>query len=81
MNEGWQIFLVSEAILMCTGLIAIYVRVNVEIARLNLRMNTSEKDIEEIKNIEGRSNAKLDIILDKITKIQVELVNKANRPN
>lgn len=79
MSEGWAIFLISEAILIFGGLIAIYVRVNVKLAELDLRMKVSEKKTADIESKEDKMNVKLDTINEKINMVLVELQNKENR--
>lgn len=81
MSEGWIIFLVGQAIIIVGGLIAIYVRVNVKMAELEIRMKVSENRIADIERTESKMNDKLDTIIDKINGVQVELQNKANRSN
>lgn len=79
MSEGWAIFLISEAILIFGGLIAIYVRVNVKLAELDLRMKVSEKRTADMESKEDKMNVKLDTINEKINMVLVELQNKENR--
>jgi len=79
MSEGWIIFLITQAVAIFGGLIAIYVRVNVKMAELEIRMKVSEKRIEDIEQMESKMNDKLDTIIDKINAVRVDLQNKANR--
>lgn len=79
MSEGWAIFLIGEAIIIFGGLLAIYVRVNVKLAELDLRMKVSEKRTADMESKEDKMNLKLDAINDKINMVLVELQNKANR--
>lgn len=79
MSEGWAIFLISEAIVIFGGLLAIYVKVKVSIAELEIRMKVSEARLKDVEDTDHEMNRKLDKILDKVTTVQIELQNKANR--
>ena len=79
MTQGWAIFLVGQAIFIVTGLIAIYVRVNVKLAELDLRMKVSENRLRDVEITEGKMNDKLDLILQKVNDIKVDMQNKENR--
>lgn len=79
MSEGWMIFLVGQAIVMIAGLVAIYVRVNVKLAELDVRMKVSEKRLGDVEATDNKMNDKLDTIIEKISHVQVELQNKENR--
>lgn len=79
MSEGWMIFLVGQAIVMIAGLVAIYVRVNVKLAELYVRMEVSEKRLGDVEATDNKMNDKLDTIIEKISHVQVELQNKENR--
>lgn len=80
MSENWIIFLISQAVVIIAGLVAIYVRVNVKMAELEIRMKVSENRIKDVEATEAGMNLKLDTIIEKINHVQVELQNKANRP-
>jgi len=79
MSEGWSIFLIGEAIIIFGGLIAIYVRVNVKLAELDLRMKVSENRLKDVEETDNEMNKKLDRILEKVTSVQIDLQNKQNR--
>lgn len=81
MTEGWMIFLVGQAILMVGGLVAIYVRVNVKLTELDVRMKVSEKRLQDVEVTDNKMNDKLDTIIQKISNVQIELQNKENRKN
>lgn len=81
MSEGWEIFLISQAIAIMAGLVAIYVRVNIKLTELYVRMKVSEKRIEGVEMTDNRMNAKLDTIIEKVSDLQVDLQNKENRKN
>ena len=81
MTEGWIIFLVGQAILMVGGLVAIYVRVNVKLTELDVRMKVSEKRLKDVEVTYNKMNDKLDTIIQKISNVQIELQNKENRKN
>ena len=81
MSEAWKIFLVSEAIIIFGGLIAIYVRVNVKLTELELRMKVSENRLKDVEDTDNAMNGKLDKILEKINDVKIELQHKENRKN
>jgi len=76
-----MIFLVGQAILMVGGLVAIYVRVNVKLTELDVRMKVSEKRLQDVEVTDNKMNDKLDTIIQKISNVQIELQNKENRKN
>lgn len=79
MTQGWAIFLVGQAIFIVSGIIAIYVRVNVKLAELDLRMKVSENRLRDVEITEGKMNDKLDLIIQKVNDIKVDMQNKENR--
>lgn len=79
MAQGWAIFLIGQAVVIFSGLIAIYVRVNVKLAELELRMKVTENRIKDVEETDSEMNRKLDKILDKVTLVQIDLQNKENR--
>lgn len=81
MSEGWEIFLISQAIAIMGGLVAIYVRVNIKLTELYVRMRVSEKRIESVELTDNKMNDKLDTIIQKVSDVQIELQNKENRKN
>jgi hypothetical protein len=81
MSEGWEIFLISQAVAIMGGLVAIYVRVNIKLTELYVRMRVSEKRIESVELTDNKMNDKLDTIIQKVSDVQIELQNKENRKN
>lgn len=79
MTQGLMIFLIGQAIIIFSGLLAIYVRVNVKLAELDLRMKVTENRLIDVEETDQEMNRKLDRILEKVNDIKVELQNKANR--
>jgi len=79
MNQGLVIFLIGQAILIFGGLLTIYVRVNVKLAELDLRMKVSENRLKDVENTDHEMNEKLDKILEKINDVKIEMQNKENR--
>lgn len=79
MTEGWSIFLIGQAIIIFGGLIAIYVRVNIKLTELDVRMRVSEKRLSDVEATDNKMNDKLDTIIEKISRVQVDLQNKENR--
>lgn len=81
MSEGWEIFLISQAVAIMGGLVAIYIRVNIKLTELYVRMRVSEKRIESVELTDNKMNDKLDTIIQKVSDVQIELQNKENRKN
>lgn len=79
MTQGLVIFLIGQAILIFGGLLTIYVRVNVKLAELDLRMKVSENRLKDVEDTDHEMNSKLDKIIDKINDIKVDIQNKENR--
>ena len=81
MSEAWKIFLVSEAIIIFGGFIVIYIRVNVKLTELELRLKVSENRLNDVEDTDNAMNGKLDKILEKINDVKIELQHKENRKN
>jgi peptidoglycan hydrolase CwlO-like protein len=79
MSENWIIFLISQAVVIMAGLVAIYVRVNVKMAELEIRMKVSENRLGDVEEADIKINDKLDSIIEKINRIHIEIQNKVNR--
>ena len=63
---------VIQSILFAIGLFKIYTDVQVKLSELEIRLKSVEKQDDEIY-------AKLDKIMDKLTQIEINLNNKADR--
>ena len=63
---------VIQSILFSIGLFKIYTDVQVRLSELEIRLKSVEKQDDEIY-------AKLDKIMDKLTQIEINLNNKADR--
>jgi len=63
---------VIQSILFAIGLFKIYTDVQVRLSELEIRLKSVEKQDDEIY-------AKLDKIMDKLTQIEINLNNKADR--
>jgi prefoldin subunit 5 len=79
MSEGLILFLSGQTVMIITALIGIYVRMNVRLAEIDIRVKVSEKRLADLETKEDKMNEKLDKILDEITDVKVELQNKENR--
>lgn len=64
--------IVIQSILFSIGLFKIYTDVQVKLSELEIRLKSVEKQDDEIY-------AKLDKIMDKLTQIEINLNNKADR--
>lgn len=64
--------IVIQSVLFSIGLFKIYTDVQVKLSELEIRLKSVEKQDDEIY-------AKLDKIMDKLTQIEINLNNKADR--
>ena len=63
---------IIQSIIFSVGLFKIYTDVQVKLSELEIRLKSVEKQDDEIY-------AKLDKIMDKLTQIEINLNNKADR--
>jgi uncharacterized protein YoxC len=71
-NSFWVFTVVIQTILFAVGLFKIYTDMQVKLKELDLRLNAVEKQDDEIY-------AKLDRIMDKLTKIEINLNQKVDK--
>lgn len=72
MTQPMILTVVIQSILFAIGLFKIYTDVQVRLSELEIRLKSVEKQDDEIY-------AKLDKIMDKLTQIEINLNNKADR--
>jgi chaperonin cofactor prefoldin len=72
MTQPMILTIVIQSILFSIGLFKIYTDVQVKLSELEIRLKSVEKQDDEIY-------AKLDKIMDKLTQIEINLNNKADR--
>jgi hypothetical protein len=72
MSEGLLIFLCTQGFLFLSGLVGIYVKMTTKLRELEIRVGAVERQDNVII-------AKLDAIMEDVTEIKVEMVNKQNR--
>ena len=72
MTQPMILTIVIQSILFSIGLFKIYTDVQVKLSELEIRLKSVEKQDDEIY-------MKLDKIMDKLTQIEINLNNKADR--
>ena len=72
MTQPMILTVVIQTVLFAIGLFKIYTDVQVRLSELEIRLKSVEKQDDEIY-------AKLDKIMDKLTQIEINLNNKADR--
>jgi chaperonin cofactor prefoldin len=72
MTQPMILTVIIQSIIFAVGLFKIYTDVQVKLSELEIRLKSVEKQDDEIY-------AKLDKIMDKLTQIEINLNNKADR--
>lgn len=79
MSEALLIFLVTQALVIFSGIIGIYVKVSIKLKELDMRQGVVEGRVLGVERQDGIIIDKLDDIKDDVFQIRVEMEKKQNR--